>query len=53
MDYIIGILMNLVIYAAPFVILYFVVTAAVRKGIDSSETGRVILEKHYERKNKK
>lgn len=53
MDVFITSLMNLFIFAAPFVILYFVIAAAVKKGIDSSEAGKSILEKHYERKNTK
>ncbi|GEM_PF-5911344 len=53
MDALINALMNLFIFAAPFVILYFVIAAAVKRGIDSSETGKSILERHYERKNSK
>jgi len=46
--------MNLFIFAVPFVILYFVIAAGVKKGLDSSEVGRVVLEKYHERNlNKK
>jgi hypothetical protein len=44
-------LMGIVVYAIPFVILYFVVAAAVKKGIETSEVGRVILQKHVEETN--
>ena len=50
MDFV-GALMNLFIFAVPFVILYFVIAAAVKKGLDSSEVGRVVLEKYHERKS--
>ena len=54
MESFIGLFMNLFVFIAPFVILYFVITLAVRKGIDTSEAGRAFIEKHYERKmNKK
>lgn len=45
--------MSLVIYIVPFIILYFVISAAVKKGIESSEIGRIILEKYHEEKAKK
>ncbi len=45
--------MSLVIYIVPFIILYFVISAAVKKGIESSEVGRIILEKYHEEKAKK
>ncbi|MEC5425706.1 hypothetical protein QGM71_19745 [Virgibacillus sp. C22-A2] len=46
---IVSILMGLVIYIAPIIILYFIIQLAVRKGIDNSEAGRAIIEKHYEK----
>lgn len=52
MDFI-AMLMNLVIFAAPFIILYFVIAAAVKKGIDSSETGRRLLDIQEEKIAKK
>lgn len=39
------ILMTIVVYVAPIIILYFVVAAAVKKGIDRSEAGRALVEK--------
>lgn len=45
-------LMGLFIYIVPFIILYFVISLGVRKGIETSEVGRVILEKYHEEKVK-
>lgn len=50
MESIVNIFLNFIIYIVPFLILYFVVAAGVKKGIDSSEVGRALLEKHHERK---
>ncbi|WP_165769092.1 hypothetical protein [Virgibacillus profundi] len=44
MDFI-QVIMTMVVYVAPFIILYFVVAAAVKKGIDSSQAGRALVEK--------
>jgi hypothetical protein len=49
----VDIFMGLVVYAVPFIILYFVVAAGVKKGIETSEVGRAILEEHIEKQNKK
>ncbi|MUK88906.1 hypothetical protein GMD78_10925 [Ornithinibacillus sp. L9] len=38
-------LMQMVIYMVPFVILFFVIQAAVRNGINYSEVGKYIKEK--------
>ncbi|SES65507.1 hypothetical protein SAMN05216389_101270 [Oceanobacillus limi] len=38
-------LMNVFIYVIPIIILYFVIQAAVRNGINHSEVGKYILEK--------
>lgn len=46
-------LVNLVIFALPFVILYFVIAAGVKKGIESSEIGRALVEKRLEKNPKK
>ncbi|MCM3739653.1 hypothetical protein M3210_05160 [Oceanobacillus luteolus] len=46
MDFLVT-LMQLFIYIVPFIVLYFVIAAAVKKGLDSSEVGRVILEKYH------
>ncbi|MHA6251566.1 hypothetical protein [Oceanobacillus sp. CAU 1775] len=53
MESILNIILSFVVYIVPFLILYFVVAAGVKKGIDSSEAGRAILEKHHERKTLK
>ncbi|MBP2076820.1 hypothetical protein [Oceanobacillus polygoni] len=45
--------LNLVVYAVPFLILYFVIAAAVKRGIDRSEVGKMLVEKHLEKNNKK
>ncbi|WP_249870659.1 hypothetical protein [Oceanobacillus saliphilus] len=45
------IFMGLVIYIIPFIVLYFVIAAGVKKGLDNSEVGRMITEK-YDEKNK-
>ena len=50
MESFVNIVLNFVVYVIPFLILYFVVAAGVKKGIDSSEVGRALLEKHHERK---
>lgn len=50
MDILIASLVNLFVFVAPFIILYFVIVAAVRKGIDSSILSRTALEKLLEKK---
>lgn len=45
--------MNLVVYIIPFIVIYFVVAAGVKKGIDSSATGRAILENYLDKKKDK
>ena len=53
METVIVTLMNLVAYIVPFIIIYFVVAAGVKKGIDSSETGKAILENYLVKKKDK
>ncbi|MFC4024653.1 hypothetical protein ACFOUV_12685 [Oceanobacillus longus] len=44
-------LMALVVYIIPIIILYFVIAAGVKKGLDRSEVGRIIMERHDEKNN--
>ncbi|WP_199860629.1 hypothetical protein [Oceanobacillus damuensis] len=44
-------IMGLLVYIIPFIVLYFVIAAGVKRGLDQSEVGRIIMEKQYE-KNK-
>lgn len=53
MDILIASLVNLFVFVAPFIILYFVIAAAVRKGIDNSILGRTALEKLLQRNDLK
>ncbi|MFD1849863.1 hypothetical protein [Oceanobacillus bengalensis] len=46
-----GFIMSLVVYTIPFVILYFVIAAGVKRGIDQSEVGRMIKEKYLEKRS--
>jgi len=43
-------LLNLVAYIIPFIVLYFVVAAGVKKGIDSSEAGKALLAQYLDKK---
>jgi len=40
--------LTIIVYIIPFIILYLVITAGVKKGIDGSETGRALREKLFE-----
>lgn len=44
-----GSLFSLLFLIVPFVLAYFVIKLAVRHGIDSSEVGRILKEKHNDR----
>ncbi|GGN51335.1 MULTISPECIES: hypothetical protein [Oceanobacillus] len=46
-------LLNLFVFVVPFIILYFVIAAGVKKGIEASTVGQAILEEHHERKAKR
>ncbi|MFB4169451.1 hypothetical protein [Virgibacillus sp. JSM 102003] len=41
-----GIIMSIILYALTLYIAYLVITVAVRHGIDSSEVGKALKEKH-------
>jgi len=43
----------IILWIIPFVILYLVIAAGVRRGIDGSDTGRALREKLYEEERKK
>ncbi|MFA1820927.1 hypothetical protein ACDX78_12205 [Virgibacillus oceani] len=38
----------IILWIIPFIILYLVIAAGVRRGIDGSDTGRALREKLYE-----
>ena len=46
-------LLNLFLFIVPFIILYFVIAAAVKKGIEASSVGQAILEEQQEQKAKR
>lgn len=49
-----SVLISIFIYfVVPIFVLYFIVQAAVRNAIDSSEVGRIIKENHYGKSSKK
>jgi hypothetical protein len=45
--------LTIILYIIPFIILYLVIAAGVRRGIDSSETGRVLREKLLEEEKRR
>jgi len=46
-------LLTIILYIIPFVILYLVIAAGVRRGIDGSETGRALRQKLLEEEEKR
>lgn len=40
--------LTIILYIIPFIILYLVIAAGVRRGIDGSDTGRALRQKLFE-----
>ncbi|WP_164214482.1 hypothetical protein [Virgibacillus sp. YIM 98842] len=46
-------LLTIIVYIIPFIILYLVIAAGVRRGIDGSDTGRALRQKLLEEEEKR